>query len=155
MVSGRLINPGGGIRIKETRVIHAVRMFIQKYPGFRRPWINEFGGVPDVLVKRPPRTGFRIAVAHADIAASFQQAVVDCFVDRTRRALAVSDAPTLVVAGGVAGPGERRLVDRGVGGVPAGGRVRGCRSSARPSGQAPELGVVDTGLLSGANPVIG
>jgi N6-L-threonylcarbamoyladenine synthase len=38
----------------------------------------------------------------ADIAASFQQAVVDCFVDRTRRALAVSDAPTLVVAGGVA-----------------------------------------------------
>src|SRR5688572_4088757 len=40
--------------------------------------------------------------AHADIAASFQQAVVDCFVDRTRRALAVSDAPGLVVAGGVA-----------------------------------------------------
>ena len=39
---------------------------------------------------------------HADIAASFQQAVVDCFVDRTRRALAVSKAPTLVVAGGVA-----------------------------------------------------
>ncbi|UUR07252.1 tRNA (adenosine(37)-N6)-threonylcarbamoyltransferase complex transferase subunit TsaD [Sphingomonas glaciei] len=38
----------------------------------------------------------------ADIAASFQQAVVDCFVDRTRRALAQSDAPTLVVAGGVA-----------------------------------------------------
>jgi N6-L-threonylcarbamoyladenine synthase len=38
----------------------------------------------------------------ADIAASFQQAVVDCFVDRTRRALRASDAPTLVVAGGVA-----------------------------------------------------
>ena len=37
-----------------------------------------------------------------DIAASFQQAVVDCFVDRTRRALVVSKAPTLVVAGGVA-----------------------------------------------------
>ena len=37
-----------------------------------------------------------------DIAASFQQAVVDCFVDRTKRALATSDAPTLVVAGGVA-----------------------------------------------------
>ena len=37
-----------------------------------------------------------------DVAASFQQAVVDCFIDRTRRALAVSDAPTLVVAGGVA-----------------------------------------------------
>ena len=37
-----------------------------------------------------------------DIAASFQQAVVDCFVDRTRRALETSDAPSLVVAGGVA-----------------------------------------------------
>ena len=38
----------------------------------------------------------------ADIAASFQRAVVDCLVDRTRLALERSDAPTLVVAGGVA-----------------------------------------------------
>src|SRR6476646_3212613 len=38
----------------------------------------------------------------ADIAASFQQAVVDCLADRTRLALETSDAPTLVVAGGVA-----------------------------------------------------
>lgn len=38
----------------------------------------------------------------ADIAASFQQAVVDCLVDRTRLALGRSEAPTLVVAGGVA-----------------------------------------------------
>ena len=37
-----------------------------------------------------------------DVAASFQQAVVDCFVDRTRIALSASGAPTLVVAGGVA-----------------------------------------------------
>ena len=37
-----------------------------------------------------------------DIAASFQQAVVDCLVDRTRLALTASDAPALVVAGGVA-----------------------------------------------------
>ncbi|MGE5561711.1 MAG: tRNA (adenosine(37)-N6)-threonylcarbamoyltransferase complex transferase subunit TsaD [Bacillota bacterium] len=37
-----------------------------------------------------------------DIAASFQQAVVDCLVDRTRLALQSSDAPALVVAGGVA-----------------------------------------------------
>jgi N6-L-threonylcarbamoyladenine synthase len=37
-----------------------------------------------------------------DIAASFQQAVVDCLVDRTRLALGNSEAPTLVVAGGVA-----------------------------------------------------
>jgi N6-L-threonylcarbamoyladenine synthase len=39
---------------------------------------------------------------HEDIASSFQQAVVDCLVDRTRLALETSDAPTLVVAGGVA-----------------------------------------------------
>ena len=38
----------------------------------------------------------------ADVAASFQQAVVDCMVDRTSLALQQSDVPTLVVAGGVA-----------------------------------------------------
>ncbi len=38
----------------------------------------------------------------ADIAASFQQAVVDCLVDRTGLALESSDSATLVVAGGVA-----------------------------------------------------
>ncbi|HEX6072406.1 MAG TPA: tRNA (adenosine(37)-N6)-threonylcarbamoyltransferase complex transferase subunit TsaD [Sphingomicrobium sp.] len=37
-----------------------------------------------------------------DIAASFQQAVVDVLVDRTALALEGSDAPALVVAGGVA-----------------------------------------------------
>jgi N6-L-threonylcarbamoyladenine synthase len=37
-----------------------------------------------------------------DIAASFQQAVVDCLIDRARLALRGSDAPALVVAGGVA-----------------------------------------------------
>jgi N6-L-threonylcarbamoyladenine synthase len=37
-----------------------------------------------------------------DIAASFQQAVVDCLVDRAALALGKTDAPALVVAGGVA-----------------------------------------------------
>lgn len=37
-----------------------------------------------------------------DIAATFQQAVVDCLVDRTAIALRKSEAPALVVAGGVA-----------------------------------------------------
>jgi N6-L-threonylcarbamoyladenine synthase len=38
-----------------------------------------------------------------DIAASFQQAVVDCLIDRTRKALGVADGATaLVLAGGVA-----------------------------------------------------
>jgi N6-L-threonylcarbamoyladenine synthase len=41
--------------------------------------------------------------ADADIAASFQQAVIDCLIDRTRRAIEVADGATaLVVAGGVA-----------------------------------------------------
>jgi N6-L-threonylcarbamoyladenine synthase len=45
----------------------------------------------------------------ADIAASFQQAVVDCLVDRTARALAAAPAATaLVVAGGVAANGAVR-----------------------------------------------
>ena len=44
-----------------------------------------------------------------DIAASFQQAVVDCLVDRTARALSVVDGTTaLVVAGGVASNGPIR-----------------------------------------------
>ena len=39
----------------------------------------------------------------ADIAAAFQQAALDCVIDRTRRALALADGATaLVVAGGVA-----------------------------------------------------
>jgi N6-L-threonylcarbamoyladenine synthase len=37
-----------------------------------------------------------------DVAASFQQAIIDCLVDRARVALELSEAPTLVVAGGVA-----------------------------------------------------
>jgi N6-L-threonylcarbamoyladenine synthase len=41
--------------------------------------------------------------AEADIAASFQQAAIDCVIDRTRRALEGADSVTaLVVAGGVA-----------------------------------------------------
>ncbi len=43
-----------------------------------------------------------------DVAASFQQAVVDCFVDRTKRALEATEAPSLVVAGGVAANGAVR-----------------------------------------------
>ena len=45
-----------------------------------------------------------------DIAASFQHAVIDCLIDRTRRALAVSEGITaLVVAGGVAANRPIRL----------------------------------------------
>ena len=44
----------------------------------------------------------------ADVAASFQRAVVDCLLDRTRVALGRSDAASLVVAGGVAANGSIR-----------------------------------------------
>jgi len=53
----------------------------------------------------------RDAGIHApqDIAASFQQAVVDCLIDRTRRAIARAPGATaLVVAGGVAANGAIR-----------------------------------------------
>jgi N6-L-threonylcarbamoyladenine synthase len=44
-----------------------------------------------------------------DIAASFQQAVVDCLIDRTRRALGrVEGVSALVIAGGVAANGAVR-----------------------------------------------
>jgi N6-L-threonylcarbamoyladenine synthase len=49
-----------------------------------------------------------------DIAASFQQAVVDCFVDRTRKALEASGSPSLVVAGGVAANGAVRSALKGL-----------------------------------------
>ncbi len=60
--------------------------------------------------------GLKSAVARAvghhapeDIAASFQRAVVDCLIDRTRRALDRADgANALVVAGGVAANGAVR-----------------------------------------------
>jgi N6-L-threonylcarbamoyladenine synthase len=49
-----------------------------------------------------------------DIAAGFQQAVVDCLVDRTRLALGKTDAPALVVAGGVAANQSIRLALEGL-----------------------------------------
>ncbi len=59
--------------------------------------------------------GLKSAVSRAvghhapeDIAASFQAAVVDCLLDRTRRALASVEATALVVAGGVAANGAVR-----------------------------------------------
>jgi N6-L-threonylcarbamoyladenine synthase len=65
--------------------------------GTKEPHFS-FAGLK-AAVQRAVATGEHRA---EDIAASFQQAVVDCFVDRTRRALDASDAPSLVVAGGVA-----------------------------------------------------
>jgi N6-L-threonylcarbamoyladenine synthase len=58
-----------------------------------------FAGLKSAVLRAKESGRFR----DADIAASFQQAVVDCFLDRTRLALEVADGATaLVVAGGVA-----------------------------------------------------
>ncbi|GAA3257672.1 hypothetical protein GCM10020258_18080 [Sphingomonas yabuuchiae] len=85
--------------------------------------------------------GLKSAVARAvghhspeDIAASFQQAVVDCLLDRTRRALAnVPPVTALVVAGGVAANGVIR--GRWKGSPPS----MACASSRRRSGCAPTM----------------
>ena len=96
------------------------------YPGGPRVEAAAREGDPyAVPLPRPPKgaaaphfsfAGLKSAVARAvghyspeDIAASFQQAVVDCLLDRTRRALAdVPPVTALVVAGGVAANGVIR-----------------------------------------------
>jgi tRNA N6-adenosine threonylcarbamoyltransferase len=57
-----------------------------------------FAGLKSAVQRAVASGGHR----REDIAASFQQAVVDCLVDRTAVALRRADAPALVVAGGVA-----------------------------------------------------
>ena len=99
----------------------AAKLLGLAYPG--GPAIEELAATGDPAAVPLPRpllgspephfsfAGLKSAVQRAvasgehkreDIAASFQQAVVDCLVDRTALALSSSDAPTLVVAGGVA-----------------------------------------------------
>jgi N6-L-threonylcarbamoyladenine synthase len=58
-----------------------------------------FAGLKSAVLRARDSGEFR----DADIAASFQQAAIDCLIDRTRRALAVAGpVEALVVAGGVA-----------------------------------------------------
>ncbi len=59
-----------------------------------------FAGLKSAVMRAKQAEG---GYTDADIAASFQQAAIDCLIDRTRRALANSGTVTaLVVAGGVA-----------------------------------------------------
>ena len=98
------------------------------YPG--GPAVERLAGEGDAAAVKLPRpligrsephfsfAGLKSAVLRAkqsgehrdaDIAASFQQAAIDCLIDRTRRAIAVAgEAQTLVVAGGVAANKEVR-----------------------------------------------
>jgi N6-L-threonylcarbamoyladenine synthase len=68
-----------------------------------------FAGLKSAVQRAVASGGHR----NANIAASFQAAVVDCLVDRTAVALGKTDAPALVVAGGVAANGaiRRALAD--------------------------------------------
>ncbi len=64
-----------------------------------------FAGLKSAVM-RAKQAGIHV---DADIAAAFQQAAIDCVIDRTRRALAASGPVTaLVVAGGVAANGALR-----------------------------------------------
>jgi len=65
--------------------------------GSREPHFS-FAGLKSAVQRAVASGDFR----PEHIAASFQQAVVECLIDRTSLALRNSDAPTLVVAGGVA-----------------------------------------------------
>ena len=99
----------------------AAKLLGLPYPG--GPAIEELAKAGDAAAVPLPRplvgsaephfsfAGLKSAVERAavsgahkpeDIAASFQQAIVDCLVDRTAVALGKSEAPALVVAGGVA-----------------------------------------------------
>ena len=60
-----------------------------------------FAGLKSAVMRA--KQGLGEAYTDADIAASFQQAAIDCLIDRTRRALATAGpVSALVVAGGVA-----------------------------------------------------
>ena len=66
--------------------------------GSREPHFS-FAGLKSAVLRAKQSGDF----ADADIAAAFQQAAIDCVLDRTRRALAETDGSrALVVAGGVA-----------------------------------------------------
>ncbi|GAC1503445.1 MAG: tRNA (adenosine(37)-N6)-threonylcarbamoyltransferase complex transferase subunit TsaD [Steroidobacteraceae bacterium] len=65
--------------------------------GSREPHFS-FAGLKSAVQRAVASGAFR----REDIAASFQQAVVDCLVDRARLALETSDASSMVAAGGVA-----------------------------------------------------
>lgn len=66
--------------------------------GAKEPHFS-FAGLKSAVMRAAQSGGWQVE----DIAASFQQAVIDCLLDRTERAISRSDGLTaLVVAGGVA-----------------------------------------------------
>jgi N6-L-threonylcarbamoyladenine synthase len=72
-----------------------------------------FAGLKSAVLRAQQSGGY----AAADIAASFQQAAIDCVVDRTRRAIAAAGPVTaLVVAGGVAANASMRSALTGLAG---------------------------------------
>jgi N6-L-threonylcarbamoyladenine synthase len=80
--------------------------------GSREPHFS-FAGLKSAVL-RAKQSGEH---SDADIAASFQQASIDCLIDRTRRAIAVAGpVEALVVAGGVAANSAIRMALEGLAG---------------------------------------
>ncbi len=78
--------------------------------GTREPHFS-FAGLKSAVLRARDAGIYRAE----DVAASFQQAVVDCLIDRTARAIDVADGATaLVVAGGVAANQTIRAVLEGL-----------------------------------------
>jgi N6-L-threonylcarbamoyladenine synthase len=95
--------PGGPAlsRLAEQGAPDALRL---PRPMLDRPGLDmSFSGLKTAVLTAVQKGGY----APADIARAFEEAVTDTLVEKTRRALAESAAPALVVAGGVAA--NRRL----------------------------------------------
>ena len=102
----KLLNLGfpGGPAVERTARSGDARRFALPRPlkGTAEPHFS-FAGLKTAVLREVEKLGVPTDQDKADLAASFQQAVVDCIIDRTRRALALAPKATaLVVGGGVA-----------------------------------------------------
>ncbi|MGK2285542.1 tRNA (adenosine(37)-N6)-threonylcarbamoyltransferase complex transferase subunit TsaD [Pedomonas sp. V897] len=102
----KLLNLGfpGGPAVERTARSGDARRFALPRPlkGTAEPHFS-FAGLKTAVLREVEKLGVPTDQDKEDLAASFQQAVVDCIIDRTRRALALAPKATaLVVGGGVA-----------------------------------------------------
>src|SRR4051812_13414171 len=68
MIGGRGINEGRPGRIKETRVVKAVRVLVKKHPGLCSARVEERRSIGIMLVCRIPRATLSVTQADANIA---------------------------------------------------------------------------------------
>ncbi len=104
--------PGGPAVEAEARRGDPVRFAFPR-PLLDRPGCDlSFSGLKTALMRARDGVvadaGGLAAQDRADLAASFQAAVVETLVEKSRRAIALADAPAFAVAGGVAANGSLR-----------------------------------------------